>query len=99
MSQKTMNDLRPFISTGVIIIALFTLVFFKMEVRRVGYSVLKLARQERRLRDAHREQIVQLAKITRPERLQSVAQSRLTLKKAESGQIIQMTDTGIALKQ
>ena len=99
MSQKTMNDLRPFISTGVIIIAAFTLVFFKMEVRRVGYSVLKLARQERRLRDQHREQIVQLAKITRPERLQSVAQSRLTLKKDESGQIIQMTDTGIALKQ
>jgi cell division protein FtsL len=99
MSQKTMDDLKPFFSMGIIIITLFTVVFFKMEVRRVGYVVLKLARQERRLRDQHREQIVQLAKITRPERLQNVAQSRLTLKAAERGQIIQMTDHGIALKQ
>lgn len=99
MNKKAFNDMKPFISTSIIIVTLFALVFFKMEVRRVGYVVLKLSRQERRLRDQQREQVVQLAKILRPERLQNVAQSRLTLKKAESGQIIQMTDQGIALKQ
>lgn len=99
MSKRNYDDMKPFISTSIIIVTLFALVFFKMEVRRVGYVVLKLSRQERRLRDQHREQVVQLAKILRPERLQNVAQSRFTLKKAESGQIIQMTDQGFALKQ
>lgn len=99
MSKKAFEEMKPFISISIIIVTLFALVFFKMEVRRVGYVVLKLSRQERRLRDQQREQVVQLAKILRPERVQSVAQSRLTLKKAESGQIIQMTDQGIALKQ
>jgi len=42
---------------------------------------------------------VQLAKITRPERLQALAQNRLTLKKPGIGQIIQMTGQGIALRQ
>lgn len=70
-----------------------------MEVRRMGYSVLKLTREERRMRDTERQQTIQLAKITRPERLQAFAEARLTLKKAEAGQIIQMTERGIALRQ
>lgn len=70
-----------------------------MEVRRLGYSVLKLSREERQMRDKERVQVIQLAKMTRPERLQSVAQNRLTFKKPESGQIIQMTEQGIALRQ
>lgn len=99
MSREAINEFKPFLSLLIIVATLFGLVFFKMEVRRAGYSVLKLAREERRVRDQQREQLVQLAKILRPDRLQSVAQTRLTLKKAESGQIIQMTDQGIALKQ
>lgn len=93
------NTLKPFLSVVLITLTLFTLAFFKMEIRRVGYSVLKLSREEKRLRDRHRQQVVQLAHVTRPERLRSLAQSRLTLRKAESGQIIQMTEMGIALKQ
>lgn len=103
MSKHAINDaiqgVKPFLSILIIVATLFGLVFFKMEARRAGYSVLKLAREERRLRDQQREQLVQLARILRPERLQNVAQTRLTLRKAESGQIIQMTDQGIALKQ
>ncbi len=99
MSREAINEFKPFLSLLIVVATLFGLVFFKMEVRRAGYSVLKLVREERRVRDQQREQLVQLAKILRPDRLQSVAQTRLTLKKAESGQIIQMTDQGIALKQ
>ncbi|MCM2282671.1 MAG: histidine kinase [Bdellovibrionaceae bacterium] len=99
MSRQAINDCKPFVSLVIIVATLFGLVFFKMEARRAGYSILKLAREERRLRDQQREQLVQLAKILRPDRLHNVAQTRLTLRKAESGQIIQMTDQGIALKQ
>jgi cell division protein FtsL len=93
------RDLAPFVSLMIVVASLFTVVFCKMEVRRMGYSVLKLSRQERQMRDHERQQLVQLAKITRPERLQAVAQNRLTFKKPESGQIIQMTESGIAFRQ
>lgn len=93
------RELAPFMSLVVIFCALFSILFCKMEMRRMGYSVLKLTREERKIRDFERQQLIQLAKMTRPERLQSVAQNRLTLKKAEAGQIIQMTVRGIAFKQ
>lgn len=93
------RDLAPFASLLIVVFCLFSVVFCKMEVRRMGYSVLKLGREERQMRDLERQQMIQLAKITRPERLQQVAQARLTLKKAEVGQIIQMTGRGVALKQ
>ena len=93
------QEMAPFMSLLIVVAMLFAVVFCKMELRRVGYQVLKLTREERKMRDLERQQSIQLAKITRPERLQSVAQARLTLKRAEVGQIIQMTDRGIALKQ
>src|SRR3982751_644331 len=99
MSRQDVTALKPFFSVLIIIVSLFSVVFFNMETRRMGYVVLKLSREEKRLRDAGRSQMIQLAKFTRPERLHNVAQSRLTLKTAEAGQIIQMTESGIALKQ
>ena len=65
----------------------------------IGYADLKLSRDEKRTRDQSRGQMIALAKVTRPDRLQKVAESRLTLRKAELGQIIQMTDLGHLLKQ
>lgn len=70
-----------------------------MEVRRLGYSVWKLSREERRVRDFDRDLQIQLAKATRPERLADVALNRLTLRQATKGQIIQMTESGVALEQ
>jgi cell division protein FtsL len=93
------REISAFISLAIVVVCLLSVVFCKMEVRRMGYSVLKLTREERRLKDTERQQMIQLAKITRPERLQAIAEARLTLKKAESGQIIQMTERGIALRQ
>ncbi len=93
------HEWAPFLSIAFLIVALFSVVLCKMELRRVGYSVLKLTREERSLRDEQREQMIQLARMTRPERLQAVAQAKLTLKKADASQIIQMTQQGVALKQ
>ena len=96
---ESARELAPFASLMIIVFCLFSVVFCKMEVRRMGYAVLKLGREERQMKDLERQQMIQLAKATRPERLQQVAESRLTLKKAEVGQIIQMTGRGVALKQ
>jgi hypothetical protein len=95
----SLKELAPFFSVMVIVASLFFMVFCKMELRRMGYSVLKLAHAERQMRDEERQAMIQLAKITRPERLQAVAQARLTLRHAEVGQIIQMNDRGVAFKQ
>lgn len=99
MNRLMTRELAPFVSVVIIVASLFGVAFSKMEVRRMGYSVLKLSREERAIRDLERQQLVQLAKITRPERLQELAQARLTLRKPNSGQIIQMTDHGVAFRQ
>lgn len=99
ISTAGSREFAPFISVMVIVASLFVVVFAKMEVRRMGYSVLRLTREERMLRDRERLQSIQLAKFTRPERLQELAQNRLTLRKPGSGQIIQMTEQGVALRQ
>ncbi len=92
-------DIAPFMSVAIIALSLFFVAFAKMEVRRLGYGVLKLSREERSLRDSERDAMIRLAKATRPERLALVAESRLTLRRAQKGQIIQMTENGLALEQ
>lgn len=99
MTMIKSREMAPFLSLIIVVAMLFAVVFCKMELRRVGYSVLKLTREERQMRDLERQQSIMLAKITRPDRLQSVAEARLTLKRAESGQIIQMTERGVALRE
>lgn len=93
------REMAPFISILIIVGCLLSLVFCKMEVRRMGYSVLRLAHAERQTRDRERLKLVQLAKITRPERLQSLAENRLTLRRPGAGQIIQMTEQGVAFRE
>ena len=93
------REVAPFASVLVIVGFLLSMVFCKMEVRRMGYSILQLTRVEHQMRDRERVQMVQLAKITRPERLQSVAEHRLTLRRAGAGQIIQMTEQGVAFRE
>lgn len=97
--KKELHELAPFVSILIIVASLLIVVFCKMEVRRLGYSVLKLTREDRQMRDHERQKQVQLAKIMRPDRLQMVAQKSLKLDKPGSGQIIQMTERGLALRQ
>lgn len=98
-SSLAWSDIAPFFSVAIIAASLFMVAFSKMEVRRMGYGVWKLSREERSLKDQDREVTVRLAKATRPERLALVAESRLTLRRAEKGQIIHMTESGLALEQ
>ena len=99
MSRTNMSELKPFLSVLVVIVTLFSLVFIKMEVRRLGYEVLRDSREYNELQDVKRAQVIRLAKITQPERVRSLALSYLTLNEAERGQIIHLSGQKIALRQ
>jgi len=91
MSSQKVHQLKPLISVLTIILSLFTLAFFQMEERRLGYNLLKLNREHRDRLEQKRTLEVQLAKITKPQLLDHMAQSRLTLKKLQSNQIIHLS--------
>lgn len=63
-----------------------------MEERRQGYVVLKLNKEHKRFLEEKRTKEIQLAKLTRPQLLEQVAQSKLTLKKVQSNQIIHLSE-------
>jgi hypothetical protein len=92
MSKKNVNKMRPFLSLLIIVGTLFSTVFFKMEVRRMGYLVLKENRAYKNMQDQVRLQVMTYAKVTRPERVRDFAVSQLTLSDARNGQIIHLSD-------
>lgn len=94
-----MNELKPFLSLVVIVMTLFTVAFLKMEVRRLGYTVLKESKQHKVLKDQQRLKSMDLARLTRPDHIRSYAMSRLTLMEARNGQIIQLVGQRIAVPQ
>ncbi len=92
------SDLKPFLSIVIIIFSLLTIVFSKMEVRRQGYALLKVSRLHKTKVEERRLVEMNLAKLTRPDRIEEYAQSRLALRKADRGQIIQLAGQTIALQ-
>lgn len=96
--MKTSAALKPFISVSLVIFTLLTVVFMKMEVRRVGYSLLKDTRQYKTLTETKRLQEMTLAQLVRPERIESFAQKRLSLQKPMKGQIVQLSGQRIVLQ-
>ena len=91
VKQEELVPLRPFMSVFIIVSSLFIVVFAKMEERRMGYNVLKFTHSQRVSIEEKRARILQLAKLTRPEHVEKVAQDRFTLKKIQNKQIIQLS--------
>lgn len=90
-STEDIQTLKPFLSVLLIISTLFGLVFLQMEERRMGYALLRLNREQRKVVEERRQRSSLLAKMTRPEHVERVAQSRMTLKKVQAKQIIHLT--------
>ena len=65
----------------------------------MGYAMLKEVQDYKKQKDLHRLKVIKYAELTSPERLRSIAKSKLTLSDAELGQIIQISGEKIALKQ
>lgn len=84
--------LKPLVSIVFIIGTLFSLVFLQMEERRLGYAILKLTREQRQAVEEKRAKAMQLAKITRPQHVEKMAQSRSSLKKVQANQIIHLSN-------
>lgn len=99
MSRARLNEFMPFLSVLLLVSTLFGLVLLKMEVRRMGYSVLKSSQQVRKLKDHQRLMSMEFARLTRPEQIRKYAVSILTLNDARNGQIIQLTGQRLALPQ
>lgn len=86
----TQTFLKPFASILIIVMMLLSVVFVKMETRRLGYSVLKKTRTEKSLIDARRDLDMRFTRLTRPGRIEQIALKRLDLKRAQKGQIVQL---------
>jgi cell division protein FtsL len=77
---------------------MLTVVFSKMEVRRMGYALLKDSRYLKTLNENKRQNQMTLASLTRPERIENYAQKKLSLKRADKGQIVQISGERIVLR-
>ena len=86
-----LKDLKPFLSVLFIISSLFSIVFLQMEERRIGYVILKLTHEHRKTMEEKRGKDLQLAKVTRPQQVEKWAQTKFTLQKVQSNQIIHLT--------
>lgn len=90
--SSNVRNLKPVISVALIILTLFGVVFLQMEERRLGYSLLKLTREYRKVLEIKRDKEIQLVKVTRPQWVEKYAASRFTLKKADASQIILLSN-------
>lgn len=95
--ENIRNSYAQLLSVIIVISTLLAVVFLHMEIRRVGYTVLTLSQKEKQLQDVLRQKSVQLTKVTVPSRIQNMAESKVSLKKALPHQIIQMTTEGWAV--
>lgn len=99
MNQKNISEFKPFVSIIIIIFVLFSMVFIKIELRSLGYTVLKKIRVYRSLQDNYYLQKIDYAKVISSDNLRRLAKSKLTLSEVEYGQIIQMAGENIAIRQ
>ncbi|MFK8138780.1 MAG: hypothetical protein AB8E15_10505 [Bdellovibrionales bacterium] len=77
-------------SLFIIVVSLLTVVFCKMEIRRMGYLIWKESRATRLAQDKMRLQSLKFAKLTRPDRIEIYAKRYFELKKARPDQIISL---------
>jgi hypothetical protein len=99
VSRNQIDQMKPLISVFIIIVSLFMLVFFQMEVRRLGYIVLKQTREFKNLQDDFRLKSMRFARVMRPDHLRDLAINKLTLNELKAGQVIHMSGEKVAVRQ
>jgi cell division protein FtsL len=95
--KKTLTNLKPFLSVFFILATLFSVVFVRMENRRMGYEIYDLAEKEKHETQKQRVALLNLARMTSPERVRKLATERLTFQSAKEGQVIRVTNSGGAV--
>lgn len=71
--------------------SMLSLVFLQMEERRLGYSVLLMNKEFRKLSEQRQRKDYQFQQLTRPQYVEKLASLRKELKKVKPEQVIHMT--------
>ncbi|MFZ3228633.1 MAG: histidine kinase [Pseudobdellovibrio sp.] len=98
MSSSDIRQLKPFLSLLFIISTLLGLVFIKMDERRLSYVVLKSTRDFKKINETARQKEIALAKLLRPQLVETVAMQRLTMRKIKPAQIINLSSANLTIK-
>ena len=88
MTDFSQKSLKPFFNVVIVIISLFIIVLCKMKVRQMNYSFLVKSRHYGTLQDRYYKNLMRQAHLTRFERLEKLAHSKMTLNNAKEGQVI-----------
>jgi len=98
-AHVTNKSFSPFLSTFFVIMALLVSVFFKMEVVREGYELVRLSRMEKQEIDKGRRLQTEYSKLLRPERLDRIATQKLALTRAQKAQVVLMASDEWTVRQ
>ena len=99
MYDLSQHNFRPFFNVVIVICALFVIVLFKMELRSMNYAFLVRSRYYGTLQDQYYKNLMKQARLTRSERLEKWAHSRMTLNWAKEGQVILVIGEKAAVPQ
>ena len=93
MVKKIINnqEFKPFFTVLMIICTLFIVAFFKITVRRLGYSLYQENKNFDQIQDKYYSNLKVYGKRTQTDRLESLAKEH-ALHKKKKGQIIQVID-------
>ena len=93
------KNFKPFFNVVIIISALFVIVLFKMELRRMNYTFLLRSRVYGQIQDRYYKNLMIQARQTRSERLEQWGRSQMTLNWAKEGQVILVIGEKAAIPQ
>ena len=99
MYDLSQHNFKPFFNVVIVICALFVIVLFKMELRSMNYAFLVRSRLYGTLQDKYYKNLMEQARLTRSERLEKWAHSRMTLNWAKEGQVILVIGEKAAVPQ
>ncbi len=89
-ATKISELLAPMLSLALVILGLAVVALTRTQERHLGYEVLALHRQHRLAAEEKKRQVIELAKLSRPQHVETVAQRRFDLKRVQKSQIIRM---------
>lgn len=96
MSSEKIKNIKPFFSVLTIIGTLLVIVFLQMEERRLGYTLLKMNRESKKIQQEKRQREISLMRVTRPQLVESLAHQKLTLKRIQPNQIVHLTTSEVS---
>lgn len=97
--KSSLLDSRAMASITMVTLTLFSLAICKMHVRHLGYEVVKLAKEMRIQKDQLKTKTLAFSRLLRPDRIERMASVELELTRAAQGQVIQMGNQRVVLRQ